>query len=186
MKFGSTSQAALRARFLIGVAGAMLLPVGAQAQQVAAAAQPLNENIVVTGNVYRDRSAAIAPTLEYGLDYFQPFEPLTVGDMLKRTPSVAFVSDILEFDGVRMRGLDPGYTQILINGKRVLGADVDRSFWVDRIPAELVDRVEIVRSASTNRSGDAVAGALNILLRDTLSLTAPMRGPALSTSMTES
>ena len=90
------------------------------------------------GNIFRDCSTAIAPTLEDGLDYFQPFEPPTVGDILKRTPSTAFVSDILEFDGVRLRGLDPGYTQILINGKRVPGADVDRSFWVDRIPAELV------------------------------------------------
>ena len=109
---------------------------------------PPVETVLITGNVYRDRSTAIAPTLEYGLDYFQRFEPLTVGDMLKRVPSVAFVSDVLEYDGVRLRGLDPGYTQILINGEKVPGAGDDRSFFVDRIPAELIERVEIVRSAS--------------------------------------
>ena len=85
-------------------------------------------------------------------------------------PSVAFLSDVLESDGVRLRGLDPGYTQILINGERVPGAGVDRSFFVDRIPAELIERVEVVRSSSANRSGDAVAGAINIVLRDALSL----------------
>lgn len=94
------------------------------------------DRVTVTGQIaYRDRSEATAPTLSYGLDYFQRFEPLTVGDMLKRVPSVGFVSDVLEYDGARLRGLDPGYTQILINGKKVPGAGVDRSFFVDRIPA---------------------------------------------------
>lgn len=125
------------------------------------------DRVTVTGEIaYRDRSEATAPTLSYGLDYFQRFEPLTVGDMLKRVPSVGFVSDVLEYDGARLRGLDPGYTQILINGKKVPGAGGDRSFYVDRIPAELVERIEIVRSPSANRSGDAIAGALNIVLRD--------------------
>ncbi len=125
------------------------------------------EAIEVKGEiVYRDRSEAIAPTLSYDLEYFQRFEPLTAGDMLKRVPSVAFVSDVLEYDGARLRGLDPSYTQILINGKKVPGAGNDRSFWVDRIPAEMVERIEIVRAPSANRSGDAIAGAINIVLRD--------------------
>ena len=125
------------------------------------------EHVVVDGEiVYRDRTDAIAPTLIYDLEFFQRFEPRTVGDMLKRVPSVGFLSDVLEFDGARLRGMDPGYTQILINGRKVPGASADRSFFVDRIPAEIVERIEIVRSPSANRSGDAVAGALNIVLRD--------------------
>lgn len=139
-----------------------------------------SEDIVVLGRIqYRDRSDTVAPTLEYGADYFQRFEPLTVGDALKRVPSVAFLSDVLESDGVRLRGLDPAYTQILINGEQVPGSGdssgafgngADGAFFVDRIPAELIERVEIVRSQSANRSGDAVAGALNIVLRDAYSL----------------
>ena len=125
------------------------------------------DSVVVQADIaYRNRTDSVAPVLSYDLEYFQRFEPLTVGDMLKRVPSVAFVSDVLEYDGAQLRGLDPGYTQILINGKKVPGAGNDRSFFVDRIPAELVERIEIVRSTSANRSGDAVAGALNIVLRD--------------------
>ena len=127
--------------------------------------------VVVTGEpAMRNRTDAVVPTLSYDLDYFQRFEPLTAGDALKRVPSVTFLSDVLESDGVRMRGLDSAYTQILINGERVPGANLDRSFFVDRIPAELIERVEVVRSSSANRSGDAVAGAINIVLRDALSL----------------
>ena len=125
------------------------------------------ETVVVQAEIsYRNRSDETVQTLEYGQDYFQRFEPLTAGDALKRVPSVTFLSDVIESDGARLRGLDPGYTQILINGEKVPGSNADRSFFMDRIPAELIDRVEIVRSSSARRSGDALAGTLNIILRD--------------------
>jgi outer membrane receptor protein involved in Fe transport len=140
----------------------------------------LASEVVVQAKIaYRNRSESTAPVLDYGLDYFQRFEPLTVGDALKRVPSVSFLSDVLESDGVRLRGLDPAYTQILINGERVPGSGsssgtfgngADQAFFVDRIPAELIDHIEIVRGNSANRSGDAVAGALNIVLRDAMNL----------------
>jgi TonB-dependent receptor len=157
------------------LAGALVLAAGSAVAQEAANASPDGSTaqldaVEVRGEiVFRDRAEEPA-TLVYDLAFFQAFEPVTVGDMLKRVPSVAFLSDVLEYDGVRLRGLDPGYTQILINGNRVPGAGFDRSFFVDRIPAELVDRIEIVRSSSADRSGDAIAGALNIVLRDGYSI----------------
>jgi outer membrane receptor protein involved in Fe transport len=157
----------------VALASALVAPAAfAQAATAAAAPSPAQlDRVEVVGEIiYRDRTEATAPVLSYDLAYFQRFEPLTVGDMLKRVPSVTFVSDVLEYDGVRLRGLDSGYTQILINGKRVPGAGLDRAFFVDRIPAEIVERIEIVRSASADRSGDAVAGALNIVLRDGYSI----------------
>jgi outer membrane receptor protein involved in Fe transport len=169
--------------WLIGAATAAITIAtqgAAFAQQVADAVPVESESIVVQGEIiYRNRAVSTAPVLEYGADYFQRFEPLTVGDALKRVPSVAFLSDVLESDGVRLRGLDPAYTQIMINGEVVPGAGdgsgsfgngSDGAFFVDRIPAELIERVEIVRSQSANRSGDAVAGAINIVLRDSYSL----------------
>ncbi len=126
-----------------------------------------SQDIVVLGSVgYRGRSDEAEPVLSYDSEFFQRFEPLTAGDALKRVPSVTFLSDVIESDGARLRGLPPGYTQILINGEKVPGSNADRSFFLDRIPAELIDRVEIVRSSSARRTGDAVAGTLNIKLRD--------------------
>ena len=171
--------------WLFGMVSAIALSGGAaQAQNndgaMTARAPTRSEEVVVLGQIaYRNRIEGAAPVLDYGLDYFQRFEPLTVGDALKRVPSVSFLSDVLESDGVRLRGLDPAYTQILINGERVPGSGdssgafgngADGAFFVDRIPAELIERVEIVRSPSANRSGDAVAGALNIVLRDAYNL----------------
>lgn len=126
-----------------------------------------SQEIVVLGSVgYRNRTEEAEPVLSYDSEFFQRFEPLTAGDALKRVPSVTFLSDVIESDGARLRGLPPGYTQILINGERVPGTNADRSFFLDRIPAELIDRVEIVRSSSARRTGDAVAGTINIELRD--------------------
>ncbi len=127
-----------------------------------------SQDIVVLGSIgYRNRNDDQAePILTYDSEFFQRFEPLTAGDALKRVPSVTFLSDVIESDGARLRGLPPGYTQILINGEKVPGSNADRSFFLDRIPAELIERVEIVRSSSARRSGDAVAGTLNIKLRD--------------------
>lgn len=126
-----------------------------------------SQEIVVQGGIgFRNRTDEAEPVLIYDSDYFQRFEPLTAGDALKRVPSVTFQSDVLESDGARLRGLPPSYTQILINGEKVPGSNADRSFFVDRIPAELISRIEIVRSSSARRTGDAVAGTLNIQLRD--------------------
>lgn len=130
----------------------------------------VEELVINPGVTFRDRTDTTAPVLSYDQEYFQRFEPVSAGDAMKRVPSVTFLSDVLESDGARLRGLDPAYTQILINGEQVPGANADRSFFVDRIPAELIERIEIVRSPSANRSGDALAGSLNIVLRDAYSL----------------
>ncbi|MBY0511794.1 MAG: TonB-dependent receptor [Rhodospirillaceae bacterium] len=164
-----------RAFALASVAPIAMMTAAATAQEQMADAvrevpQTAVEEVVVNGVVFRDRTETAAPVLSYDLEYFQRFEPVTAGDALKRVSSVQFLSDVSESDGARLRGLDSGYTQILINGEKVPGGGLDRSFFVDRIPAELIERVEVVRNSSANRSGDAVSGALNIVLRDGNSL----------------
>ncbi|MES2269692.1 MAG: TonB-dependent receptor [Pseudomonadota bacterium] len=180
---------AVRALLTLAAASATLPMATAHAQDMAPADdtqrrdEPIitsNDIVVQAGIGYRDRVDSPEPTLQYGTEYFQRFEPLTAGDALKRVPSVTFLSDVIESDGARLRGLPPGYTQILINGERVPGSAADRSFFLDRIPAELISRVEIVRSSSARRTGDAVAGSLNIVLRDGYELDGGyVRGGAL-------
>lgn len=160
---------ALACALLLPAGVALAAPDTATDAATAIAGDPKDlDAVVVQGEIaYRNRTDDTAPVLSYDLEYFQRFEPNTVGDMVKRLPGAAFIgSDIGEYDGVQLRGLGGGYTQVLINGKQVPGAGDDRSFWVDRIPAEMVDRIEILRSNSANRSGDAMAGAINIVLRD--------------------
>jgi outer membrane receptor for ferrienterochelin and colicins len=127
-------------------------------------------DIIVTGNIaFRNRTTDPNPVLSYDLDYFQRFEPVSVGEMLKRVPGVTFTSDVLEYDGPQFRGLPAGYTQILINGRRAPGGEADRSFFVDRIPAELVEKIEIIRSPRADQPSEGVAGSLNIVTKESAS-----------------
>ena len=123
--------------------------------------------IIVTGNlIFRNRTADVNPVLSYDLEYFQRFEPVSVGEMLKRVPGVTFTSDVLEYDGVQMRGLPPGFTSVLINGRRAPGGESDGSFFVDRIPAELIERIEIVRAPRADQPSDGIAGVLNVITKE--------------------
>ena len=114
----------------------------------------------------RNRVETPAPTLSYDEEYFQRFEPLSVGDMLKRVPGVSFQSDIGEYAEPSLRGIGSEYTQILINGRRVTGGTNDNTVVVDRIPAEMVERVEIIRSPSSDIDSQGVGGTLNIILKE--------------------
>ncbi|HEY0044670.1 MAG TPA: TonB-dependent receptor [Allosphingosinicella sp.] len=176
-------RAALGARLLLscGVAfGAFASPARAAeddaAEMVAEAvaaeteAEQSSQDIVVTGTIaFRNRTDDPNPVLSYDLEYFQRFEPVSVGEMLKRVPGVTFTADVLEYDGVQMRGLPPGFTQVLINGRRAPGGEADRSFFVDRIPAELVERIEIVRAPRADQPSEGVAGTLNIVTKESAS-----------------
>jgi hypothetical protein len=50
--------------------------------------------------------------------------------------------------GVRMQGLDPKYTLILVDGERVIG-QTDGVVDLSRIPAERIERIEIVKACRT-------------------------------------
>ncbi|QNA90742.1 TonB-dependent receptor plug domain-containing protein [Massilia sp. Dwa41.01b] len=79
----------------------------------------------------------------------------SLAQVLKRQPGIAIVGS-----EVRMRGLGAGYTQILIDGQ-----PAPQGFSIDSIAPELVERIEVSRSASADQSTQAVAGSINIVLR---------------------
>ena len=125
------------------------------------------KGVVVTGEIlYRNRTETPAPELVYDQQFFEEFEPVSVGDQLRRVPGVAFTSDIGESDAPQLRGLGEGYTQVLVNGRPIPGAGNDRTVYVDRIPAEIVDRIEIIRSPSADIDSQGVGGTINIILKD--------------------
>ena len=126
------------------------------------------ENVYVLAErvVVRNHVNDTSPKLVYDEEFFQRFEPISVGDMLKRVPGVTFNSDIGEYDAPRLRGLDSRYTQVLLNGRPIPGSENDGSIAVDRIPAEIIERIEIVRSPSSDISSQGIGGTLNIVLKD--------------------
>jgi iron complex outermembrane recepter protein len=75
--------------------------------------------------------------------------------------------------GVALRGLNVGYTLVLIDGHRMapypLGDDGQRSFVdISNIPFDAVERIEILKDgASAVYGSDAIAGVVNVILKKT-------------------
>lgn len=153
-----------RASLLLTVSLCSLAASGAYAQD-ALEVQTSDELIVYGTVVTRNRNDTVSPTLSYDLEYFQRFEPISAGDALKRLPGVSFSSDMLEYDQVQLRGLPSNYAQVQINGQNMTGAGNDRVFFVDRIPAELIDGIEIIRSPSADQSSEGIGGTVNAKLK---------------------
>lgn len=133
---------------------------------VAQATKMENVQVIAKRVVKRNHVDSASPKLVYDADFFQRFEPISVGDMLKRVPGVTFNSDVGEYDLPRLRGLDSRYTQVLINGRRLPGEENSGAIAVDRIPAEMVEKIEIIRSPSSDISSQGIGGTLNIILKD--------------------
>src|SRR3546814_18545484 len=78
-----------------------------------------------------------------------------------------------------MRGLPSGFTQVLINGRSAPGGEADGAFFVDRLPAELVERIEIVRAHRAAQPSEGVAGTLNVVIQESVSFDSGLAQSAL-------
>src|SRR6185436_8857742 len=88
-----------------------------------------------------------------------------VMDVLKRLPGITVDSGPGGRGGaIRMRGLGTGYTQILVNGERM-----PPGFSLDSIAPDMIERVEIIRGATAEFRTQAIAGTINVVLRQALS-----------------
>ena len=84
----------------------------------------------------------------------------TLADVLKRLPGISISGAPGQGGAISMRGLGNGYTQIMLNGESVAAG-----FSLDSIAPEMIERVEIMRSATAEFSNQAVAGAINVVLK---------------------
>ncbi len=87
----------------------------------------------------------------------------TLADVLKRLPGISISGAPGQGGAISMRGLGNGYAQIMLNGEPVAPG-----FSLDSLPPEIIERIEILRSATAQLSNQAVAGSINIVLRKTL------------------
>lgn len=93
------------------------------------------------------------------------FGDATVGDVLRRLPGMTFTGPAGVTKDIRMRGLDKGYTQFLINGETVPSAKKERQIQVDRLPADMIERIEIIRNPSAMYDANGIGGTVNIVLK---------------------
>jgi TonB-dependent receptor len=80
-------------------------------------------------------------------------------------PSVTLERDEGEGKYVQIRGAEPAWNFVTINGMEVASPENVRQIKLDIIPANLVDSVEINKTLSANQDGSAIGGAVNLVTK---------------------
>ncbi|MYN04745.1 TonB-dependent receptor [Pseudoduganella sp. DS3] len=84
----------------------------------------------------------------------------SIGEVLKRLPGVTVDGVQGRGGAIRMRGLGAGYTSIMLNGE-----PAPPGFSLDSLTPDMIERVEVMRAATAEFSTQAIAGAINIVLK---------------------
>jgi outer membrane receptor for ferrienterochelin and colicins len=148
------------------LAALALLPLPAWAQDPAAPGQndgtaartTTSQRIEVTGRqgaTELRRAASVAKQI-YGREELDRFGDTNALDVMRRLPGVNVGAG-----GPRMRGLGAGYTQILINGD-----PMPQGFALDQLNPAQIERIEVLRAPTADQSAQAIAGTINIILKE--------------------
>jgi outer membrane receptor for ferrienterochelin and colicins len=120
--------------------------------------------VTVTGGRVSDMDArreSTAGKQVYGREELERNGDTNLGDVLKRLPGVTLGGRPGRGGEIRMRGLGNGYTQVLLNGERP-----PAGFSMDSLSPDQVERVEVMRGPVAEYSTRAIAGTINIVLRE--------------------
>jgi len=135
------------------------------------------EEVVVTGSrIQRAVSDAPSPVTVINSEDLELSGFTNIADVLRNTTYNSFGS-FRERSGtsfgqialVDLRGMGPGRTAVLINGRRVPGNPFTGTSAVDinSIPLSAVERIEILTdSASAVYGADAIGGVINFIMKD--------------------
>ena len=155
----------------VGYGGA----VSAQGQPGADDATTIDEIRVTGSRLIRSRDfVEISPVQTIEFEELQSVGNLTLEETLNRFPQLApdTTSSTNQSGGAgvlpaNLRGLGAVRSLVLVDGRRFVPADVTGLTDLATIPDILVERVEIVTGgASAVYGSDAIAGAVNFMLRD--------------------
>lgn len=102
------------------------------------------------------RRAAMVAKQVYGREELDKYADSSVLDVLKRLPGVNLAGG-----APRLRGLGSGYTLILINGD-----PAPPGFALDQLSPAQIERIEVTKGPTADQSAQAIAGAINIILKD--------------------
>jgi TonB-dependent receptor len=91
-----------------------------------------------------------------------------IADALGRLPSVSLERDEGEGKYVQVRGLQPAYTNVTINGVHVGASELSgggRAVKLDDVPSDLVGSIELNKTLSADQDSDAIGGSVNLVTK---------------------
>jgi outer membrane receptor for ferrienterochelin and colicins len=133
------------------------------ARPAAEGASPMQQ-VTINGSRANDteqRRMSTASKMIFGREELDRNGDSSVGEILKRLPGVTMGGAPGRGAGIRMRGLGNGYTQMLVNGERP-----PPGFSLESLSPDQVERIEVMRGPVAEHSTRAIAGTINIVLRE--------------------
>lgn len=116
--------------------------------------------VTVTGSVSDARRDDTTSRIVFDRQELLKYGDSTLTDALRRLPGVTVGTAAPgRAGGISLRGLGNGYTQILVNGQKA-----PAGFDIEALSPEMIERIEIIRSATADVRTEAIAGTINIVL----------------------
>jgi outer membrane receptor for ferrienterochelin and colicins len=132
------------------------------------------EQVVVSANRFNiDRSQTPVIINVISPKLFDAVQAVSLSEGLSFTPGLRVETNCQNcgYTQLRMNGLDGAYSQILINSRPIFGS-LAGVYGLEQIPANMVDRVEVIRGGgSALFGGSAIAGTVNIITKDPINNT---------------
>jgi len=126
------------------------------------------EQIEVTGknSGTDERRNSSAAKIVITREDIEQYGDSNLGDVMRRLPGVTSGGRPGRPGPPAMRGMGGGFTQILIDGQRI-----PPGFSIEQLSPDQVERIEIFRAPTAETGARAVAGTINIILREPLRQT---------------
>ncbi len=116
--------------------------------------------VVIEGARYDQRRDDTASTIVIKREELLRHGDRSLAEALARIPGVTVRAGQAGTSAIRLRGLGNGYTQVLLNGQ-----NAPAGFAIESLSPELIERIDIVRTASAELGVQGIAGTVNIILR---------------------
>ncbi|MDX2415042.1 MAG: TonB-dependent receptor [Bacteroidales bacterium] len=127
----------------------------------------LNEVVITGTKTFKRKNDSPVIVNVLGRESLEMTQSCNISEGLRFQPGLRIETDCqtCNYTQLRMNGLGGGYSQILINGRPVF-SPLTGLYGMEQIPANMVDRIEVVRGGGSALYGSsAVGGTVNIITR---------------------
>ena len=95
-----------------------------------------------------------------------------IGNLLQRVPGVAGAVEEGQVVYVKIRGVAPDLNSVTVDGVRAPSggtrAGLNRGFEISTIPADFVDKIEVIKAPTPNMDADSIGGSVNLKTKSAL------------------
>ncbi len=100
-------------------------------------------------------------------DTFGNVADANVGNLLLRLPGISAQRDEGEVHLVSIRGVDPQFNSVMVDGTRLSGATtradgLSRAFEVDKVSTNSIESIEVIKAQLPEMDADAIGGTINL------------------------